>query len=419
MKRGMNSSEMQKNNRALVFRTLLENGSITRSDLAATLNLQKATITNIINDFYELNIVEVDGDAAAGRRGEKLCLRLDDIYMMSVGITRKDYQFSVFTLHGRQEKYIRHCFEKNEDIFGIVEKMKRDAVRLAQEFGTDRIIAVSLAVPGLFINRPEKNEEIFMVSEFEELSRVNVRKELESVLGKQVLVKHDAKFSAYAEWKCAEEIQGIERASLAVVRSRGYGIGAGFIVNGAIMNGHLGLAGEVGYTGINYNGNRMGRERAGTYEYRAGIESLRRYVGERLTEFPESPLTENSTYQEILEEYKKGEPLALWAVERMAWMLGYGIANIIYTVNPDCIIIGPDYPNTEHFLSKVKESIRNCVPPYVEECTIIRYSRLNEDSFLLGGYYYNLDRLLKDDIFTRIREARSAETQTRNAITPA
>ena len=46
--------------------------------------------------------------------------------------------------------------------------MKRDAVRLAQEFGTDRIIAVSLAVPGLFINRPEKNEEIFMVSEFEE-----------------------------------------------------------------------------------------------------------------------------------------------------------------------------------------------------------------------------------------------------------
>lgn len=39
MKRGMNSSEMQKNNRVLVFRTLLEKGSMTRSDLAATLNL--------------------------------------------------------------------------------------------------------------------------------------------------------------------------------------------------------------------------------------------------------------------------------------------------------------------------------------------------------------------------------------------
>ena len=407
MKRGMNSSEMQKNNRALVFRTLLEKGSMTRSDLAASLNLQKATITNIINDFYELDIVGVDGDAAAGRRGEKLCLKLDDIYFLSVGITRKDYQFSVFTFDGRQEKYIRHCFEKNEDIFEIVEKMKQDARNIMQEFDINRIIDVSLAVPGLFINRPEKNEEIFMVSEFEELSKVNVRKELESVLGKRVLVKHDAKLSAYAEWRCAEEIRGIERASLAVVRSRGFGIGVGFIVNGAIMNGHLGLAGEVGYTGINYNGNRRGYERAGTFEYCAGIESLMRYVSDRLVEFPESPLTENSIYQEVLEEYKKGDPLALWAVEKMAWMLGYGIANIIYTVNPDCIIIGPDYPDTEHFLSKVKESIRNCVPPYVEECTIIRYSRLNSDSFLLGGYYYALERFLNGDIFTPIREAKS------------
>ena len=34
MRRGMNSGEMQKNNRMLVFRTLLENGSMTRTELA-------------------------------------------------------------------------------------------------------------------------------------------------------------------------------------------------------------------------------------------------------------------------------------------------------------------------------------------------------------------------------------------------
>ena len=265
MKKGMNSTEMQKNNRVLVFRTLLEKGSMTRTDLAATLNLQKATITNIINEFYDLRIVGVDGDTAAGRRGEKICLKLDDIYLMSVGITRKDYQFSIFTLYGRQEKYVRYRFKKNESIFQIVEKMKKDAQELTSMFGTNRIIGVCLAVPGLFINRPEKNEEIFMVSEFEELSQANIRTELEKVLGKKVLVKHDAKLSAYAEWRCAEEIRGIELASLAVIRSRGFGIGAGFVVNGAIMNGHLGLAGEVGYMGINYNGNRLGYERAGTY----------------------------------------------------------------------------------------------------------------------------------------------------------
>lgn len=408
MKKGLNSTEMQKKNRALVFRTLLENESMTRTELAAKLDLQKATITNIINEFYSLDIVKVDGDIASGRRGEKICLKLDDIYLMSIGITRKDYQFSIFTLYGRQENHIRYCFERNEPFSNVVEQMKKDAVKLAKEYGPDHIIGICLAVPGLFINRPEKNEEIFMVSEFKELSQINIRKELENVLHKTVLIKHDAKLSAYAEWRCAKEIQGVDRASLAVLRSRGFGIGAGFVVNGAIMNGHLGLAGEVGYMGINYNGNRPGYERAGTYEYCAGSESVTRYVKERLVEFPESPLTENSDYQEILREYRKGDPLAQWAVEKMAWMLGYGIANIIYVVNPDCIIIGPDYPETEHFLAKVRESVRKCVPSYVEECAVIRFSNLNEDSFLLGGYYYMLERLMNEDIFSLIAQVRNS-----------
>ena len=57
MRRGMNSMEMQKNNRILVLKTLQEKGMMTRAELAVELNLQKATITNIINEFYEMGIV--------------------------------------------------------------------------------------------------------------------------------------------------------------------------------------------------------------------------------------------------------------------------------------------------------------------------------------------------------------------------
>ena len=57
MRRGMNSMEMQKNNRILVFKTLQEKGMMTRAELAVELNLQKATITNIINEFFEMGIV--------------------------------------------------------------------------------------------------------------------------------------------------------------------------------------------------------------------------------------------------------------------------------------------------------------------------------------------------------------------------
>lgn len=406
MRRGMNSMEMQKNNRILVFKTLQEKGMMTRAELAVELNLQKATITNIINEFFEMGIVEVNGETAAGRRGEKLNLKLDDIYTMSIGITRKDYQLAIFDLSGNMIKHSCCNFQKENGFREIVENLKADAVKMANEYGNNRILGICLAVPGLFINRLEKNEEIFMVSEFEELSQINVKAELEKALGRKVMIKHDAKLSAYAEWRCAEEIKGQERGSLVVVRSRGFGIGTGCVVNGNIMNGHLGLAGEGGYMGINYN---QARGNKGTFEYCAGSESAARYVKERLFEFPDTILNEKSTYLEVFDAYRKGDALATWAVHKVAWMLGYGIANIIYLINPDCIIIGPDYPDTKDFVNKIREAIRNFVPAFVEENASIRYSKISQDSFLLGGFYYTFDNLCRrDNIFDLIRSAKGA-----------
>ena len=406
MRRGMNSMEMQKNNRILVFKTLQEKGMMTRAELAVELNLQKATITNIINEFFEMGIVEVNGETAAGRRGEKLNLKLDDIYTMSIGITRKDYQLAIFDLSGNMIKHSCCNFQKENGFREIVENLKADAVKMANEYGNNRILGICLAVPGLFINRPEKNEEIFMVSEFEELSQINVKAELEKAFGRKVMIKHDAKLSAYAEWRCAEEIKGQERGSLVVVRSRGFGIGTGCVVNGNIMNGHLGLAGEGGYMGINYN---QARGNKGTFEYCAGSESAARYVKERLFEFPDTILNEKSTYLDVFDAYRKGDALATWAVHKVAWMLGYGIANIIYLINPDCIIIGPDYPDTKDFVNKIREAIRNFVPAFVEENASIRYSKISQESFLLGGFYYTFDNLCRrDNIFDLIRSAKDA-----------
>lgn len=398
MKRGMNSSEMQKNNRLLVFKTLLENGSMTRTALASEIGLQKATITNIINEFLEMGIIAIDGDAASGRRGENICLKIDDIYIMSIGITRKDYQIIVFSLMGESVSHIRYRFGKSEDIYSVLQNMKKSVLKCFDKFGKNRIVGICLAVPGLYITKPSGENETFQITEFEEFNQVNIRSELEEALGVPVMIKHDAKLAAYAEWRNAAEAQEDEHASLIVIRSRGFGIGAGIVINGKIIEGQLGIAGEIGHMGINYNGKKTENGYLGSYEYCAGTESVVRYVGERMYEYPESVLDENSTYQEVAEAYKNGDPLAVYAMEKMAWMLGYGIANIIYVINPDCIILGPDYPDMDSFIAKVKEAIEFFVPEMVINSSSLRYSSLSEDSFLLGGYYYVLEELYKEDI---------------------
>lgn len=398
MNRGMNSAEMQKNNRTLVVKRLLENGSMTRTELASEIGLQKATITNIINEFLEIGIVATDGDSASGRRGENICLKLDGIYIMSMGITRKDYQIGIYSLGGKQKAHVRKQFRKEEDIHIVMAQLKRGALDLENEFGKKNIAGVSLAVPGLYIHKNSDGTDLFEVSEFEQLSQVDIRAELEEALGLPIMMKHDAKLAAYAEWRNAREAQEDKNASLIVIRSRGYGIGAGIVLNGKIVEGQLGIAGEIGHMGINYNKKRFQNESSGTFEYCAGTESAIRYMLERLYEYPNSVLHEDSTYADIVNAYRRKDPLAVYAIEKMAWMLGYGIANIVYLINPDCIILGLDYPDTEEFIEKVKQVVKQFVHPLVWENMSIRYSRLSEDSFLLGGYYYALERLYRENL---------------------
>ncbi len=399
MKAGLNSIEMQKNNRALVFKSLLEE-PMTRAELATNLGLQKGTITNIINDFLEIGIVAVNGDAAAGRRGEKLTLKLDGMYVLVACVTRKDYQVALYTLDGKEINRIKYTFEEKEELRDIVRKFSDECNGFIKKYGDKNIFDICVAVPGLYIRNNEDGKEIYKITEFEGWNTVNFRKEIECNIGRKIEIVHDAKLAALAEWNNAYEVKKNRNASLIIIRSRGFGIGAGIIINGKIVEGQLGIAGEIGHMGIHYNSRT---EKDGTYEAMAGTESAAIYIRERLHEFPESTLNENSSYYEIKEAYINGDKLAIYAINKMAWMLGYGISNIIYILNPDCIILGSDYPEDESFMENVKKVISKYVPQEVYETASIRFSKLKEDPFLFGGYYYLLNKMQKENsIFEKI-----------------
>ncbi len=395
MKHGMNSTEMQKRNRILVFKTLLENGGMTRAELAKNLGLQKATITNIINEFYDSDIL-VPQDANQSKRGEKLWLRIDDSGILVIGITRKGYDTGLFSLDGRLQEGSHYHYKEDDDFHDAIEKLKREIIELVEKYGDENIQGVCLAVPGLYIREKETGDETYMISEFPQWNDINIRNELEGALGREIFVMHDAKLAAYGEWRYADEVKDEPNASLIVIRSRGFGIGCGMVINQKIVEGQLGIAGEIGHMGINFN---KKNPEDGTFEASAGTDSAVRIMQERMTEFPRSPLTENSTYDEILIQYREGDSLAEWTFKRLAMMLGYGLANMVYIVNPDCIIIGPDYPDDIRFIEDVKREMMKYVPEKVMRKISIRYSSLKEDSFIVGGYYYLMDQLYKDDSF--------------------
>ena len=390
MKTGFNSSTIQKNNRILVLRSLLAHKDISRVQLAQELGLQKSTITNIINEFVSLGIVVPSLEESVKKRGESIKLDVADIFVLSLGITRRDYQLAVFTLDGNVIESANYKFEEKENLTVVLDGFKKKAIELRDKYGNENIIGICMAVPGPYMIDRNTGEEVFAVSHFPNFNQLKIRDEMETALGRGILIVHDAKLAAYAEWVNAPEAENDSGVSLVVIRSRGYGIGGGMIINGRIVEGQLGIAGEIGYMGMNYNARRDDKN---DFEACAGTDSAVDYMLERLYEFPDSVLNENSTYADILSAYSIGDELAVWAINKMAWMLAYGIVTLAYSINPDCIVLGPDYPKDERFIREIKKCIEQRVHPLIAEKMHLRISNLQQDSFLLGGYYYLLEKM--------------------------
>jgi len=412
LKLGMNNEDVQRLNRCLVIQLLLEKNPISRVELAKRTGLKKATITNIINEFIEMGIIEEKGQMVGeyGRKTDVIKLHVEKGRIISLRITRKYFEIELIDLNG----YCLHSYKEPISTFDAISKTLDTLIEslknVITDVGAKYILGISVAVPGPFI---QGNKNLTLVSGFEQLKLIDIKKEIEEKIEKEfdihVFVEHDAKLAAFAEakhWSKVKKNVGI----LVEILSTGQGVGAGIIIDGKILKGKLGTAGEIGYMGINFNGPVAESGMRGTFEYYSSSESIKRYVLDRLNEFPETTLSEESTLDDIIEEYKKGNPLARWAVEKTAWHLGYGIASLALILNPEVIILGADYPRLPDFLDMVRDTVKQLVYKEIYDALTIDFSQVEGDATLMGGYYLVLDCLLHSQlILDRIKRVVSPD----------
>ena len=376
MNLGLNNEGVQRANRCLILQLMLEDGIVSRAELVKKTGLRKATITNIINEFLEIGIVHEAGDikkASDERKRETLELDIPQARIISLRITSEKYVIYLYNLKKEIIKEMEAPLPDTNDVDSLMDELISKVNDLVALSGEKNILGLCVGLPGPYIRRPQKN--IAVVTGFEQLSKIDVQKKMEEAFPFFVITEHDAKLSAFAEWKnIGGELQGIDKI-LVNIQTVGVGVGAGIILNGKIISGALGIAGEIGHMGININEvyTEYGK---GEFEQYASIQAISRYISEKFYEFPDNTLSPNAGYSEIKNAYLKGDRLAESVMHKLAWMVGYGIANIIFMLNPEIVIIGPDYPNSSAFLNEVKKSVRHRTHSDIFEGIPIRFSNL-------------------------------------------
>lgn len=129
-----------------------------------------------------------------------------------------------------------------------------------------------------------------------------------------------------------------------IVITLGTGLGSGIVVNGELVYGADGFAGEIGHTIVDMNGRECGCGRRGCLETYASASGIRRTVFELIgnTNIP-SGLREicfsQLSAKDIADAATHGDQLALKAFDYTGKVLGLKLADAVAHLSPEAIIL--------------------------------------------------------------------------------
>lgn len=213
-----------------------------------------------------------------------------------------------------------------------------NALIVAKELGIEEesIKGIGMGIPGPVVD----NSIVKIAANFSWGNDFNAKKLMEEVSGKKVQVENDVRNIALGEYKFGAA-RGYNNA---IVIPIGTGISAGMIINGKILSGVDGCAGEFGHIVIDENGYKCGCGLTGCLETYVSAPGIVREAKRILKEKKYGLLYEYSINNEIeahdiFSYYLQGDDIAIEIVDNFSKKLAYGISMLLNILNTEAIIL--------------------------------------------------------------------------------
>src|SRR5581483_5437016 len=368
--------------RRSVFEALLHRSPISRADLAKVTGLSKQTTSEVIDAFEQQGLVRPIGRTSGnvGRTAVLYELSPDGGHVLGIDLGAR----LTVTLGDIAGRVLAETDEPTDSRGGAwaLEQIARLADRLARDNHThpSRIRSIVLATPGVVNPR---SGAIEMAPNITGLGHLNVVGLLSEKLGSPVVFENDINLALLGEiWHgCAQNVANVAYLAL------GTGVGLGLYVNGQLVRGENGAAGEIGYLPIGGDPLQAEVRLQGCLEYQVGATGvLRRYQ--------EAGGSEVDSVRQVFERAQAGDPLAGGVVEETARLIALAAATVIATVDPQVLVLGGSVGARPDFADKVARVLLQLAPRQVE----IRTSTLGRRAGVVGALSVALRRL-HDEFF--------------------
>jgi len=358
-------------NRQIVLNYVREREPISRAEIARETDLQRSTISAIVEDLKTEGLVEEvgEGESTGGRRPTMLKLRAAGPIALGVAITPTCTTIATSDLAGRVIDQEEFPTDANTTLKQVI-----DVVREFTERYKGSIEGVGVSLPGLV--DPSTGTALYIP--YFLWRDLPISEMISNAVGLPVVIDNDANAIALAElWFGRPEVLNARDFILVLVAE---GVGTGIIFDGQVYRGQRGAAGEFGHMVIG-SGAPVPCS-CGSDDCWEAFSSERAAIARYLESSGASPKT---TFIEVVDRALAGEAHAKAALVETARQLGVGISNLIIGFSPEAVVVGGEIARAWDLIeSALTETIGNSVRRGLPSARILP-STLGENPTLRGA----------------------------------
>ena len=361
------------------------NGECTLSELTKELHISVPTITKLVQELVEENIVMDLGkvETPGGRRPNIFGLASSAIYFAGVYVGRDNMRYVITDL--QNNIIVEHCdldFEL-QDRPQCFERICTNIENFISSCGVerDKILGLGFCIVGRVNPEMGRSYKYFTSSE------QSLKDILEERIGIHVLIENDTRSRCYAEYTCGKS----KDESNVLYLHMGRGVAIGMVMDGKLYYGKRGFAGEFGHIPFFDNEIICSCGKKGCLETEVSGIAIEEKMCREIEKGVNTILREQYERQkwihidDIIAAAKKDDNLSIELIEEAGEKVGKAVAFLINTFNPETVIVGGNLAMAgDYIMLPLKSATSKYSLNLVYKDTKFRLSKMSEDAGAWG-----------------------------------
>ena len=358
--------------------------SMTIPEVAEIAETSIPTATSIIADLLEENWIVEQGkrDTGSGRKPTLYSVNNNQFYAIGLIIGLKEVQLVIVDIN-QSEVYKNSIpnfnLENSQDCLDLLIVFIKECIK---EYGTDvsKILGLGIGITGrVNVHTGQTyNYFTFMQSSFKEY--------LEEQFKIPIHIENDTRITGFSECEFGKG-KGSDNVLLI---NLGRGLGLSMVINGKLVNGHSGFAGEFGHMKFGTKDRLCICGKKGCIGTEVSGYALQLDLKEKLKEGHQSLLLNEDqkeiSFYNILDAANDGDLVSIDLVQAQGLKLGEALGSIINLLNPKDVIVGGSFVVVNDLLlDAIKVGLKKtCLPMAMKECKIM-LSDLSSNRYCQGA----------------------------------